>query len=62
MPMRVTFSTNYVSTIEYYKRVSEISGRSLSYILSEELYRASQSHTKKPIPMIKDKLTQKKTI
>lgn len=50
MLKRVTFSTNYTSTIDYYKRVSDVSGRSLSSILSEELHRASQSHAKKQSP------------
>lgn len=62
MPMRVTFSTNYISTIDYYKNVSKASGQSLSSVLSEELYRASQSHATKRIPMIKDKSISKKTI
>ncbi|AJJ11578.1 hypothetical protein CH64_1535 [Yersinia rohdei] len=62
MLKRVTFSTNYTSTIDYYKRVSDVSGRSLSSILSEELHRASQSHAKKTIPMITDKSSKKKAI
>lgn len=61
MPMRVTFSTNYASTIEYYKRISKASGQSLSSLLSDELHRASLSHAAKRIPIIKDKPTQKKT-
>lgn len=62
MPMRVTFSTNYISTIDYYKNVSKVSGQSLSSLLSEELFRASQSHVTKQIPMIKDNFIPKKTI
>lgn len=62
MPMRVTFSTNYASTIEYYKRISKASGQSLSSLLSDELHRASLSHAAKRIPMIKDKPTPKKPI
>lgn len=62
MPMRVTFSTNHISTIDYYKNVSKASGQSLSSLLSEELFRASQSHVTKRIPMIKDKSSPKKPI
>ncbi len=61
MSMRVTFSTNYTSTIYYYKRVSKASGKSLSSIISEELNRAALSHSKKQIPMIKDNSHKKKT-
>lgn len=60
MPLKVTFSTNHASTIDYYKRVSKLSGRSLSSVLSEELHRASQSHAKKTPPMLTDEPSQKK--
>lgn len=60
MPMRVTFSTNYISTIDYYKNVSKASGQSLSSLLSDELYKASLSHAAKRIPMIKDKSPKKR--
>jgi len=60
MSLKVTFSTNHASTIDYYKRVSKLSGRSLSSILSEELQRASQSHENKTPPMLTDKPSQKK--
>lgn len=62
MSMRVTFSTNYTSTIYYYKRVSKASGKSLSSIISEELNRAALSHSKKQIPMITDNSHKKKRI
>lgn len=61
MPIKVTFSTNYISTIDYYKYVSKASGQSLSSLLSDELYRASLSHSAKRIPMIKDTPQKKMT-
>lgn len=49
MSQKITFSTNYDSTIEAYKEYSKNVGCSLSATISKVLYTAAPSFLRKPI-------------
>ncbi|ETS32959.1 hypothetical protein BB987_07025 [Photorhabdus temperata] len=52
MSQKITFSTNYDSTIEAYKEYSKNAGCSLSATISQVLHTAAPSFLKKQIPLI----------
>ncbi|EKN5910882.1 TPA: hypothetical protein RM800_002116 [Yersinia enterocolitica] len=52
MSQKITFSTNYVSTIEAYKEYSKNAGCSLSATISQVLHTAAPTFLKKQIPFI----------
>lgn len=49
MSQKITFSTNYKSTIEAYKEYSKNAGCSLSTTISQVLHTAAPSFLRKPI-------------
>lgn len=52
MPMKVTFSTNDISTMSVYKEVSRIKKRSVSFVIRQTLREAAPSLLKKQVPFL----------